>query len=101
MSIEIKINEDGTFRDTLNISSSYYDLAQGRERTQIYLEPKYNLTINLDTEQFDESITFEGNGSENNNFLKDKYLYKEVNLVDIPSIFKLDEIEFIDKINEV
>ena len=27
VSIEIKINEDGTFRDTLNISSSYYNLA--------------------------------------------------------------------------
>jgi thiol-disulfide isomerase/thioredoxin len=101
VSIEIKINEDGTFRDTLNISSSYYNLAQGRERTQVYLEPKYNLTITLDTEYFDESISFNGIGSENNNFLKDKFLHKEVNLLDIPSIFKLDETEFMAKINEI
>jgi thiol-disulfide isomerase/thioredoxin len=101
ISIEVKINEDGTFRDTLNISSSYYNLAQGRERTQIYLEPGYVLSINLDTEQFDESIKFEGKGSENNNFLKDKYLHKEQNPIDIISVFKLDEIEFIAKINEI
>ena len=41
----------------------------GRERFQLYLEPGNNLTINLNAREFDESITFFGNGEKNNTFL--------------------------------
>ena len=70
---ETNIDENGNFIDTLNLKSSgYFFFIHGRERTQLFIEPGDNLTINLDSKQFDESITFSGEGSENNTFLKKK-----------------------------
>jgi hypothetical protein len=71
---EITINPDGSFRDTLDITSGYYYVSQGRERTRIYLEPGYDLTLELDAKQFDETIKYSGVGSENNNYLASKQL---------------------------
>jgi len=75
---ETNIDENGNFIDTLNLKSSgYFFFIHGRERTQLFLEPGNKLTINLDSRKFDESITFSGDGSENNTYLKKRFLYQE------------------------
>ncbi|MDC9722521.1 MAG: TlpA disulfide reductase family protein [Urechidicola sp.] len=73
----IAVNEDGTFSDTLKVEAGFYNFYDGNESTNIYLKNGYDLTITLDTKEFDESIAFTGNGAESNNFLAKKALISE------------------------
>jgi thiol-disulfide isomerase/thioredoxin len=73
----IILNKNNTFRDTLNLSEGFYSLKNGKESTQIYLKPKYDLSLTLNTKEFDESIKYEGKGANENNYLAKKALLEE------------------------
>ncbi|KAA1246608.1 TlpA disulfide reductase family protein [Aquimarina sp. RZ0] len=73
----IILNKDGTFRDTLNVPEGFYSLKEGKEWTQIYLKPKYDLSLTLNVKEFDESIKYEGAGANENNYLAKKALLEE------------------------
>ncbi len=73
----IRLRKDGTFRDTLNLPEGYYTLIDGKESTQIYLKPKFDLNLFINTKEFDESIIYKGIGSNENNYLAKKYLLQE------------------------
>ncbi|ETN96434.1 Thiol-disulfide isomerase or thioredoxin [Zhouia amylolytica] len=96
----IALKEDGTFADTLRVNSGYYSLAEGRESTTIYLEPGYNINVTLDTKEFDETITYTGNGAENSNFLASKFLIEEKEAIAPQELYKLEEEAFKAKIQE-
>ena len=99
---ETNIDENGNFIDTLNLKSSgYFFFIHGRERTQLFLEPGNKLTINLDSRKFDESITFSGDGSENNTYLKKRFLYQENNGVDVIELSKLESKEYLNQIDSL
>jgi thiol-disulfide isomerase/thioredoxin len=98
---EILLNEDGTFADTLTIESGYYNLDHGNEIAYMYLSPGNNINVILDTNQFDETIEYSGNGSENNNFLAAKFIENEKSNFDFPKVFAMAEADFLSKINEV
>ena len=44
-------------------------LYDGKETASIFLKNGYELELSIDTEAFDETISFEGNGAEQSNFL--------------------------------
>jgi thiol-disulfide isomerase/thioredoxin len=73
----IKVNEDGTFSDTLNVIKGKYNFYDGNEGTSVFLENGYDLNMTLDTDMFDETIKFTGVGAKNNNFLAEEALLKE------------------------
>jgi len=73
----IVLDKDNTFRDTLNITEGYYRLGDGTEGTQMYLKPNFNLILTLNTNEFDESILYKGNGAKENNYLAKKTLLNE------------------------
>lgn len=73
----IVLNKDLTFRDTLDIGEGYYRLNDGKEGTQIYLEPNFDLSLTLNSEQFDESLLYKGKGGHENNYLAKKALLME------------------------
>lgn len=99
---EVSLDNNNNFIDTISITgASYYFFVHGRERFQLYLEPGNNLTINLNAREFDESITFFGNGEKNNTFLKEKFLNEEKDPIDIIQISKLEEVEYINKIESI
>lgn len=98
---EITLNEDGTFADTLKIDNGYYNLDHGREIAYIYLEQGDNINVTLDTKEFDETIKFEGVGSENNNYLASKVLADEKNPMDFAKVFAMDESEFLSMMDEL
>ena len=99
---ETNIDENGNFIDTLNLKSSgYFFFIHGRERTQLFLEPGNKLTINLDSRKFDESITFSGDGSENNTYLKKRFLYQENNGVNVIELSKLESKEYLNQIDSL
>ena len=70
---------NGCFSDTLKVDKGNYSFSDGNESSAMYLAPGYDLKITLKTKEFDESIKYEGVGSENNNYLAKIYLYNEQN----------------------
>lgn len=75
----IHVKEDGTFSDTLIIPDtiSNYTFTYGEEYGNLYLENGNTLSFTIDTEQFDESLNFEGSNANENNFLVKKVLSNE------------------------
>lgn len=73
----IKVNQDGTFKDTLKVEAGLYNIFDGSESSTVFLKNGYDLNLTLDTKQFDETITYTGEGAENSNFLAEKSLLEE------------------------
>ncbi len=70
----IQLDSSGNFSDTLHLPKSYYKMNLGEQYTWLYLKPGYNLQMQLDYNNFDPSLSFEGTGAENNNYLAAKML---------------------------
>jgi|TARA_R110002020_G_scaffold4110_2_gene18290 thiol-disulfide isomerase/thioredoxin len=73
----IAVNEDGTFSDTLTVEPDVYYFFDGVESSSLFLKNGYDLTLTMDTKEFDESIKYTGEGAENSNFLAEKSLKEE------------------------
>ena len=65
----LSVSEDGRFTDTLSTEISSYVLYDGKNPIFLHLEPGYNLTINYNAQDFDNSLSISGKGSETNNYL--------------------------------
>lgn len=65
----IKLNADGTFKDTLKVEPGLYLFHDGNESSRLFLKNGYDITLNLDAQKFDESITYSGEGADDNNYL--------------------------------
>ena len=76
-SYETTANEDGTFAISFILDSAVYlNFEHGLERTAMYVKPGDEITISIDTEQFDETINYIG--SEASSFLAKLYLLEEL-----------------------
>jgi thiol-disulfide isomerase/thioredoxin len=73
----ISLDENGSFNDTIKLATGYYYLSDGTESTRMYLTSGYNLNLTLDTKEFDESVHYSGEGSNENNYLAKKVLLEE------------------------
>lgn len=93
--IKIAIDSVGQFAHELDLEQGYYTMGHGRERSTIYLSPGYDLSLSLDTKEFDESLSFEGVGSEINNYLAAKYLEDEKISTDTRTLFSMVEDSFL------
>ena len=66
----VYLNEDGTFKTSFELPECRpVKLYDGKESTQMYLCPGDSVYITLNTEEFDESLLYEGNGAQKNNIL--------------------------------
>lgn len=94
----VQLEPDHSFRTTLEHVDGYYHFTDGVESAQIYLKPGYDLHFTLNTEQFDETLTFSGRGAPINNYLIKKYLLEEGigNLSSMSYFVKLDEKPFLN-----
>ncbi len=96
----LPIQSDGTFSDTLDIErDGFYDLAIGRERTGLYLEKGSNLSVNVNTAEFDESLVYTGSIAAENNFIAEKYLWNERHL-NFEELYLKNENEFHQTLDE-
>ncbi len=98
---EISVAEDGTFKDTIFNADGYYTFGHSREITPMYLEGGYDVTLILDTKQFDETVVYKGIGGKENNFLAHKFLIIEKEIGDARKFFALEEDAFLEKLNSV
>ncbi len=101
---EINLNSDGTFKDTLrNITTGYYNFKFGNESSKLYLEPGFELNLQLNPSEFDESITYTGIGADENNYLAKKIVNQE-KLAAISSykhLGSLDENQYIKTVDSL
>ena len=98
----IPVNEDGSFTDTLYLSEKgYYSLRAGRESTSVFLENGYNMNLTLDVKEFDESLTYTGEGAEINNYLAAKYLKQEKLMGKPTESYVLNEADFKTKMQAI
>ncbi|AUP81687.1 hypothetical protein C1H87_18980 [Flavivirga eckloniae] len=94
------VDDNGFFSDTLKVTNGEHTLYDGKELSAMHLNNGYNLKITLDTEAFDETITYEGVGAETNNYLVERTLLHEKLLSDT-SIIKLEKEAFNIKTTEI
>ena len=98
---EIPIPVGGVFTDTVAVpTDGYYELFINRERATVYLEQGKNLHVELDAMEFDETLSFTGDLSAENNYLAAKYLYDEQN-ANFEDIFGSDEATFSQKLQSL
>lgn len=98
----IKLNEDGSFNDTLKVKSGYYRIFDGTSYGTLYLVNGAEIKMELDADKFDETINFSGKGANESNFLAtskmvDKSFFQGKNVVDLP---QADINNYVAKFNE-
>ncbi len=95
----IRVNEDGSFKDTLKVVDGFHGITDGKQQGFLYLKNGYDMTIDFDMKNFPESIKFEGEGSITNNYLGQKIQFiKDEKLTDYASFFSLEKADFDDKV---
>ena len=98
---EIFVSEDGSFSDTLFVKKNdYYSLRIGRESSSVYLRKGGTLTLMIDIEQFDESLTYSGSIAPENNYLAAKYLVSEQEMA-FDKVYVLSQEKFILVVNKI
>ncbi|QXP73423.1 redoxin family protein [Tenacibaculum sp. AHE15PA] len=94
----IKVNENGAFKDTMNLKDGFYRLFDGQESTTLYLKNGANVNMTIDSKEFDETVTYTGEGSDESNFLAKTSLLQE-NLLNDKDLFTLPKDKFDTKVN--
>ncbi len=93
---KIKINTDGTFKDTINTNEGYYNFSTPKSFTDIYLKKDCNITIKYDDKDLLNTINFSGDLSDINNYLTKKKRTDRKNFYDnFYKTFALNETEFL------
>ena len=96
----ISLNDDNFFTDTLKVSKGVYSITDGTDYASLYLENGYDIAMTLDTKEFDETLTFTGNGSDGSNYLAKKMLMQEQTFNNLNDLYTLEEDVFLNSINE-
>lgn len=100
--IEISIDENGMFSDTLRIpENGFYSFYIGREYTPVYLSKGNQINVSVDAKNFDESITYSGEGSVENNYLAAKALGTIKATSNAAQFYSMDESIFKTKLSEM
>ncbi|RAJ16218.1 TlpA family protein disulfide reductase [Olleya aquimaris] len=96
----IKVNEDGTFSDTLKVNPGLYGVYDGKSQTYVFLENDMDVKMTIDAKDFKESASFSGKGAEKSNFLIEKNKFED-KLVDIEALKSLDSAGLESKIEDI
>ena len=93
---KVGINKKGEFQATFEAvkDGGLYRLNDGNEGTTMFLKNGYDLTLTLDTKDFDETIVYKGKGAIENNYLAQKALSDEKFEMELQSLFDADEATF-------
>jgi len=97
----IKMNDDGSFKDTLHLDSkgSHFLFTDGNDEIILYLKNGDDLKLTGSTTNLLKTMDFSGNGSETNNYLVKKSLIGKESFT--KDFFNLEETEFDSKLEEV
>ncbi len=94
----IKVDENGMFKDTMNVKNGFYRLFDGTEYATLYLKNGADINMTLDSKEFDETITYTGEGASESNFIAKSSLLQE-ELFNDKTLFDLPKADFDAKMN--
>jgi len=106
----ISLDEKGFFKDTLIVKEGKYQLMlnEDMKMSQIYLKNGYNTSLSVNVDNFDETLNYENDGADYNNYLNNKkrVLRSEVGFKDLwyrdsEEIFKEKTAQLLNKLNAV
>lgn len=83
------------------IKEGLYTFKHGPEFQYIYLKPADSILVRLNTWDFDSSLVFNGNGSNENEFLINLFLQDEKEEKEMYHFFNLNEADFEKKIDSL
>jgi hypothetical protein len=68
---QIKINTNGTFKDSLKVNEGaiYSFATSNKNKSVVYLKNGFNIVLDVDADNFTKSLKFSGEGSVNSNFI--------------------------------
>ena len=101
MTVMVGIDEQGNFRDTLKLETPSTFTAVYKATFGLYAVNGMDIQLNFDTDNISETITFQGEGSTENNFMK----FKAKQLQDLygdnyKDYFSLGQEDFDQKTNK-
>jgi thiol-disulfide isomerase/thioredoxin len=79
----IAIKDDGTFNDTLKIETGDYSFKHGDKYGVIFLKNNNTSTFSLDYQDFENTLVFDGDDADNNNFGIEMYKLGERNFTSV------------------
>ncbi|WP_299126019.1 TlpA disulfide reductase family protein [uncultured Tenacibaculum sp.] len=94
----IKVDDQGMFKDTMNVKNGFYRLFDGQKSTALYLKNGAIINMTLNGNEFYESIAYTGEGASESSFLAKSTLLEQ-ELFKNQSLFNLPQKEFDTKIN--
>ena len=98
----ITLASDGSFSSTVDVNKPKFMVFEHPPEYQtFYIQPGDSLSFRLNTFDFDRSLVFTGDSSEENNFLMDMYLMNEANNDLILSYYKIPADVFMDKTDSI
>src|SRR5690625_2378204 len=96
---DIILNDDGSFSEVLDLPyNGYYNAIFGRIPLALYLEVDKGLNLNVDLEDFKNSLEFSGELAKENKFLVVK---EELANKDLRTIFKTEPEDFLSIISAI
>lgn len=96
---DVILNDDGSFATELELPyDGYYNAIFGRIPLALYLEKGKDLSLNVDLQQFGESLNFEKDLAPENTFLAEKQKLSQFNLQEL---YKQEAEEFTTSIENL
>jgi len=97
-----QLDSKNEFNGSLNIQQpAYGSIFYGGEFYSLYLSPGDDISLTLNTKEFDETIKYAGKGSDICNFLAQKYLFMEPFEMNFNELFQLKFKEFASTIDSI
>ena len=90
----IPVNKKGVFESTFEITEGLHQFNDGSESSMLFLRDGYDLKLNMDAKEFDETIVYKGKGEKENNYLAKKALTDEVFEMELEGLLEKEEAEF-------
>jgi thiol-disulfide isomerase/thioredoxin len=97
----VNVLEDGSFKDTLRVKEGIYKLYDGKNITEVYVDAGNNITISYDANDFSNTLTITGIGSEISNYLYAKGIKEKKMRGDGTRIYELNEMPYKTKFREI
>ncbi|THD67539.1 TlpA family protein disulfide reductase [Robertkochia marina] len=97
---KITLEDDGSFIDTLQITSGTFSLSDGRQKMQFYLEEGDRLHVNYDAAKPGTWANFEGSAAASAVYYRTKEELTKDLKNGIKNIYTLDERTFLEQLNK-
>ncbi len=99
--VSTELDANGNFSMSAKIEDGYYFLKYGRNTAYIYLYPSDKLELVFDAKHFENTLVFDGQGSERNNYLAKKSAVGSQLTKDLEAFYQVDEATYLKNIENV